>query len=458
MSINKPEHEHLWDLIQDRLSDRLGGSTMGSWIRPIRSVGIQADVLHLSAAPQIRDWVSRRYRAELELALQSEAPQLNRIEFVEASPAQPVLHQVPSTPGSELPVLAQQLNPDYTFDRFVIGNQNRLAHSAALAAAEMPGEGYNPLYLYGPPGLGKTHLLVAIAHYLDRNRPDLHVRYTTAEQFTAEFVSSLRQDGTAAFKRRYRDLGALLIDDVQFFEAKLKTEEEFFHTFNALYESGSQIVLSSDRPASSLSNLAERLRDRFDWGLAAQLGRPDVATRLTLLRKLADESPNPEPDIAVLNEIAKRTPTNLRRLQGALTKVTAYSSLIGEPPTVAIVRELLPSELDSGQEPADGAQSRPPEAPPVAIIQDAVCEVTRVSRADLISTKRTPDVVRARQLAMYLTRDLTNLSLKQIALEFERDHSTIAHGIQTTHSRLEPGNDMHRALERCREVIGRSLD
>jgi chromosomal replication initiator protein len=299
---------------------------------------------------------------------------------------------------------------------------------------------------------------VAVAHYLARNRPDIQVRYTTAEQFTAEFVNSLRQDGSAAFKRRYRDLGALLIDDVQFFEAKRQTEEEFFHTFNALYESGSQIVLSSDRPASSLSNLAERLRDRFDWGLAAQLGRPDIATRLTLLRRLGGESANPVPDIAVLNEIAKRTPTNLRQLQGALTKVTAYSSLIGEPPSTAIVRELLPCVSDCAEDGSTPAVTAPREAPPVAIIQDAVCEVTRISRTDMLSTKRTPDVVRARQLAMYLTRELTNLSLKQIAAEFERDHSTIAHGIQSTHSRLEPGNDMHRALERCRDVIGQALD
>ena len=242
----------------------------------------------------------------------------------------------------------------------MIGSGNRFAHSAALAVAESPGESYNPLFLYGAPGLGKTHLLVSIANYLRRQRPDLPVVYTTAERFTTEFVNSVRPGGAGGaerFKERYREAGALLIDDVQFIEGKARTEEEFFHTFNELLSAGSQIVLSSDRPPEAMGELTDRMRDRFAWGLTVELQGPDLGTRVALLRRLATEHAIPLPDPDALQQIALAAPDNLRRLEGALTRVTALSSMLGEPPTPDLVRRALGG--DHGESERREARSGP---------------------------------------------------------------------------------------------------
>ena len=250
------------------------------------------------------------------------------------------------------------------FDRFVIGSGNRFAHSAALAVAESPGESYNPLFLYGAPGLGKTHLLVSIANYLRRQRPDLPVVYTTAERFTSEFVNSVRPGGAGSpaerFKERYREVGALLIDDVQFLEGKARTEDEFFHTFNELYSAGSQIVLSSDRPPEAMERLTERMRDRFAWGLTVELQGPDLGDPdrpAAPPRRPSTRSRSPTSTCS--SQIALAAPDNLRRLEGALTRVTAFASMLGEAPTADLVREAL------GQRPGRSRSARRPLRSPV---------------------------------------------------------------------------------------------
>ncbi len=242
----------------------------------------------------------------------------------------------------------------------MIGEGNRLAHAAALAVAEAPAEAYNPLFLHGPPGLGKTHLLAAIANYLGGAAPQLNVRYTTAESFTNEFVGALRASGADAFKRRYRDLDVLLIDDVQFLEGKRHTEEEFFHTFNALYEGGSQLVLSADRVPSELSTLEERLRSRFEWGLTVAVGKPNLATRVIVLRRLVSEAGIEVADGDALATLAHRIDANVRQLHGALTRVIAHASLRARPLSSELVEEIIPVAARAASPAASSRSSKPP--------------------------------------------------------------------------------------------------
>ncbi|HSI81439.1 MAG TPA: chromosomal replication initiator protein DnaA, partial [Solirubrobacterales bacterium] len=342
------------------------------------------------------------------------------------------------------------LEPGHVFERFVIGPGNRLAHAAALAVAELPGDAYNPLFLHGPPGLGKTHLLGAIAAYMHENHPGLTIHHTTAERFTAEFVTALRHDGPERFKARYRELDALLIDDVQVLEGKERTQEEFVHTFNALHGAGKQIVLSSDRPPQALSRLEERLRDRFEWGLCVAIEPPDIRTRLALAWRLAASGDAEPPGPEVLREIAARVPANVRLLEGAITRVLAFASMLGEPLQPALVHRALGVGSEAGSAPG------PPATQSVEAIQDAVCSVLDVSREELLSARRTPRIARARQLAMYIAREQTSHSLTEIARRFDRDHTTVVHAIRAVTARLEPGSDTADELRRVRLVLGDS--
>ncbi len=438
----------IWNGVRDELRGTLPQSAFENWLEPLRAVGVQGSRLYVSGPDRVREWFQRRYGAAATDALRRRAPGFTEIAF--ADPPAGTTGTSTAEDRRDQPIPAG-LSAGLDFDHFVIGSGNRFAHSAALAVAESPGESYNPLFLYGQPGLGKTHLLVSIANYLRKQRPDLPVVYTTAERFTSEFVTSLRGDGrpTERFKKRYRGVGALLIDDVQFLEGKAKTEDEFFHTFNELYAQGSQIVLSSDRPPEAMSRLTDRMRDRFAWGLTVEIQGPDPATRIALLKRLAAENGIPVPDIDVLQQISHAAPENLRRLEGALTRVTAFASMLGEVPSVELVRKALGSRADSE---ADVAQ-QPPADQQLERIQIAVCDVLHLSRADLRSPRRAPNLVRGRQLAMYVARNQTDLSLAEIARGFERDHSTVLHSIRRVERDLEPGSDIHKALERIHERL-----
>jgi len=442
----------IWNGVRDELRGTLPQSAFENWLEPLRAVGVQGSRLYVSGPDRVRDWFQRRYGAAATDALRRRAPGFTEIAF--ADPPADIAGTSKSTKTGEdrfAEPIPAGLADGLDFDRFVIGSGNRFAHSAALAVAESPGESYNPLFLYGQPGLGKTHLLVSIANYLRRQRPDLPVVYTTAERFTSEFVTSLRGDGrpTERFKKRYRGVGALLIDDVQFLEGKAKTEDEFFHTFNELYAQGSQIVLSSDRPPEAMGKLTERMRDRFAWGLTVEIQGPDPATRIALLKRLAAENGIPVPDLDVLQQIALAAPENLRRLEGALTRVTAFASMLGEVPSVDLVRKALGSRADD----AALVPERRPADEQLERIQVAVCDVLHLSRADLRSPRRAPNLVRGRQLAMYVARNQTDLSLAEIARGFERDHSTVLHSIRRVERDLEPGSDIHMALERIHERL-----
>jgi chromosomal replication initiator protein len=429
----------LWRRVRGDLERSLPRSTYSLWLEPLRAVSLHGDTIFLSAPATVRTWVERRYAGQLEAALRRQSGEVTAFGFVDAPDAAESRSSAPRS----LP-----LDPSHTFERFVIGPGNRLAHAAALAVAELPGEAYNPLFLHGPPGLGKTHLLGAIVEYMRRNHPELSVHYTTAERFTSEFVGALRRDGPEIFKARYRELDALLIDDVQVLEGKERTEEEFVHTFNTLFAAGKQIVLSSDRPPEALSRLADRLRDRFRWGLRVELDPPDLRTRIALLWRLASDADRELIDPAVLREIATRVPGNVRVLEGAMTRVVAVASLLSEPLSMPIVRRALGPSEAAGR----AAQADPPS---LEAIQEAVCAVNGLQREELLSRRRAAPVARARQLAMYLARELTPLSLAEIARGFDRDHSTVLHATRTVSERLEPGSETAETIHRVRLVLGR---
>lgn len=306
------------------------------------------------------------------------------------------------------------LNPAYTFETFVIGPQNKFAAAAAIAVAEAPGRTYNPLFISGGSGLGKTHLLHGIGHYAKNLYPNLRVRYVSSEEFTNDFINSVRDDAQESFKRRYRDLDMLIIDDIQFLEGKEGTQEEFFHTFNALHQSNHQIVLSSDRPPRELKTLEDRLRTRFEWGLNPDLQFPDLETRIAILSKKAQLS-----DLTVshdvLQYIAENTSSSIRELEGRLLQVSAHASMIHEPVTLKFAQEILGSD-------AVEVQITP------EIIISTTAEYFDLTVADLIGPGKTRPVAHARQIAMYLTRSFTELSLPSIGREFgNRDHSTVLH-------------------------------
>jgi chromosomal replication initiator protein len=424
---SRHELDALWRQVQERLQGSVPESTYRLWLEPLEVLGAEGETLFLGAPDGIRAWSERRYSSLIAEALRDLGSPLGQVSF--AGPGEL------GGGGENDP----DLNPNYTFERFVIGPGNRLAHGAALAVAEAPSEAYNPLFLHGPPGLGKTHLLGAIANYLRDNAPGLSVRYTTAESFTNEFVAALKAKGSAAFKARYRDIDVLLIDDVQFLQGKPATEEEFFHTFNALYESGSQLVLSADRIPSELSTLAARLRDRFEWGLTVAVEPPNLATRLTVLRRLVEEAGVEIVDSEALTELANRIDANVRQLHGALTRVLAHASLMARPLSTELIAEVIP-------------RHRASQPTSVEEIQQRVAERYGISRAELVGSSRAATPLRARQVAIFLTRELTDLSLPQIGrLYGGRDHTTVLNSLRRVEASLD--EDLELA-EKVRELRG----
>jgi len=432
-----------WEAVREELRRDLPAQTFELWLEPLRAEALRKGDLILSAPRSTLAWVERRYGDRVRALAHERIAGVERLLFVQRGAEVGDAEAAPTAHDS-LPVDSR-----HTFSSFVIGPGNRLAHAAALAVAELPGEAYNPLFLHGPPGLGKTHLLGAIVTYLREQQPGLAVHYTTAERFTTEFVTALRVDGPARFKERYRNVDALLIDDVEMIEGKPRTEEEFVHTFNTLHAAGKQIVLSSDRPPQALAQLAERLRDRFDWGLTVELSPPDLRTRLALLWRMVSDLPLELSEPSALAAIASQVPTNVRRLEGAMTRVAALGSLFAEPVSNSLVARALKADSTAVQ-----VADRP--APTIAAIQEAVATAQGLRRDDLLSTSRSPRVAHARQVAMYIARDLTGASLAQIARAFGRDHSTVAYAVRAVEGRIEPGSETAGVINSARRTLGLS--
>ncbi len=316
--------------------------------------------------------------------------------------------------------MSTMLNPKYTFDSFVIGNSNRFAHAASLAVAEAPAKAYNPLFIYGGVGLGKTHLMHAIGHYILHNNPKSQVVYVSSEKFTNELINSIKDDKNVEFRNKYRNIDILLVDDIQFIAGKERTQEEFFHTFNALYEANKQIIISSDRPPKEIPTLEDRLRSRFEWGLIADIQAPDFETRMAILKKKADVEKLNIPN-EVMVYIATKIKSNIRELEGALIRIVAFSSLTNKEISVDLASEALKDIISSKQT----------RQVTIDIIQEVVANYYNLKIEDLKSARRTRNIAFPRQIAMYLSRKLTDMSLPKIGEEFGgRDHTTVIHAYE----------------------------
>jgi chromosomal replication initiator protein len=425
--VDEPTAIRLWDDVSQRLRDTLNETTYETWFSAAGGGSLQ-DGVFVVVVPNdfTREWIENHFLGLLRAATKDSLGREVRVTLTvaETQPAEPVEPVRPTSPTSPTSPSAPQdtqpgANPKYTFDNFVIGSSNRFAHAAALAVAEAPAQAYNPLFIYGGTGLGKTHLLRAIGAYVNDHAKKLTTRYVTSETFTNDFINSLRDKRIEGFKHRYRAYDVLLVDDIQFLEGKERFQEEFFHTFNSLYEAGRQIVISSDRPPKEIATLEERLRSRFEWGLITDIQPPDLETRIAILRKKVTTDGIAVTDPEVLTFIAGRVSTNIRELEGALTRVVAFSSLTGLPLDVdlaeQVLRDLFPSSGDL------------PEVT-IARIQDAVCERFSLTVQELCSQRRSQAVAYPRQVAMYLSRELTDSSLPKIGKEFGgRDHTTVLH-------------------------------
>ncbi|CAN5920080.1 hypothetical protein BH23ACT10_BH23ACT10_05090 [soil metagenome] len=419
----------IWQTSLKILREDLTAAAIHAWLDDTTPIGIENDTVVLAAPHRFaREQLDARYGDALRSALTAAAGRaLNVLVIVRtdetAAPMPSVSAPAVATPyvperAPTVPVGAGgRLNEKYTFDRFVIGASNRFAHAAAFAVAEAPAQAYNPLFIYGGAGLGKTHLLQAVGHYTTSLFSDLRVHYATSEQFTNEFIDAIQSGRRVGFQRRYRDVDVLMIDDIQFLENKEQTQEEFFHTFNALHNAQKQIVISSDRPPKEIGQLEERLRTRFSWGLITDIQPPDLETRLAILRKKSRQDQLPIPD-DVLELIASRIASNIRELEGALIRVAAFASLQRTEITLELAQMVLkdllpePSAVDIT----------------VGLIMAETADYFSLTLDDLCSTSRTRQLVNARQIAMYLTRELTGLSLPKIGQAFGgRDHTTVIH-------------------------------
>ncbi len=432
------ELQPAWRRIRAELRRAVGDSTWQLWLEPLAARQIEGDTLIVEAPAESRAWVEASFSRPLAACAKAVLGSQARVQVVGPGAKLVEAPRARAFTGAEL-------NPRLTFDQFVIGDTNRLAHAAALAVAEMPGLAYNPLFICGPPGLGKTHLLHSIGNYLNEHGDGLKALYTTAEAFTDQFVGALHTGALEAFKATYRGVDVLLVDDVQFLQSKARTEQEFFHTFNALQGAGAQLVLTSDRLPRDLEALEDRLRERFEAGLVTDVRPPDLGTRRTILRKRVQQDALHDIDPAAVELIADRIDTNIRALEGALIRVVAYGSLTGRAVTPDLTGEVL-AGLYPGTRPRGCS---------LQDIQQRTCEAFGVTLEQLVSTSRAAPVTWPRQVAMYLARELTDQTLPAIGRAFgNRNHTTVLHACKRTAERISVDREAYDTVQRLTAELG----
>src|SRR5690554_4333793 len=439
------EHlDELWNKVLTQVEQQISKPSFETWLKSTKLLSYQgSDVIIAAPNSFARDWLENHYVHLIAGILTQLTGKDLYIKFVvqkdqddkDDIPAHVI--QVKNNDQSESS--NGMLNPKYTFDTFVIGSGNRFAHAASLAVAEAPAKAYNPFFIYGGVGLGKTHLMHAIGHYVLEHNPNAKVVYLSSEKFTNEFINSIRDNQTVDFRNKYRSVDILLIDDIQFLAGKEQTQEEFFHTFNTLHEESKQIIISSDRPPKEIPTLEDRLRSRFEWGLITDITPPDLETRIAILRKKA-KADGLDISNEVMIYIANQIDTNIRELEGALIRVVAYSSLINKDIDAALAADALKDIIPSNK----------PKVITVENIQQEVAKKYNIRMEDFAAKKRTKSIAFPRQIAMYLSRELTDLSLPKIGEEFGgRDHTTVIHAYDKI--KEEMNSEIGRAS--CRERV-----
>jgi chromosomal replication initiator protein len=405
-----------WEKALDIISLEISRPGFETWIKTLKPLGMQEGKFILQTPNRFsKEWLQEHYINIIEDALRKASSKDLEVEiFSEDKEEEPIPKRI-----SEEVLYHTNLNPKYTFETFVVGDSNRFAHAAALAVSQNPGKAYNPLFIYGGVGLGKTHLIHAIGHYIHEKFPSLKVLYSSMEKFTVELIDAIKEDGMTKFRDKYRNIDILLIDDIQFLAGKERTQEEFFYTFNALYEAGKQIVITSDRIPKEIPTLEDRLRSRFEWGLMADIQPPDLETRIAILKKKAEAEKVFVPD-EVVEFIAKQIQSNIRELEGALIRTVAFASLNNLPIDLSLVKTVLRDILQ-------------PSVTPISIqkIIQEVANYFHITPDQITGKGRTQEVALPRQIAMYLARTLTDTSLPKIGEDFGgRDHTTVLHAYE----------------------------
>ncbi|MNO15041.1 Chromosomal replication initiator protein DnaA [compost metagenome] len=437
----------IWQHILSIINTKLSKPSFDTWFKATKVVSLSDRSIVISAPTTFAvEWLESRYTKLVATTVLEYLGKQVDVSFVIEESAVPEQTQVYKEPPAIVQAeesVSNMLNPKYTFDTFVIGSGNRFAHAASLAVAEAPARAYNPLFLYGGVGLGKTHLMHAIGHYILEHSPSSKVVYISSEKFTNEFINSIRDNRAESFRNKYRNIDILLIDDIQFIAGKESTQEEFFHTFNALHEERKQIIISSDRPPKEIPTLEERLRSRFEWGLITDIQPPDLETRIAILRKKARAENLDIPNEAMMY-IANQIDTNIRELEGALIRVVAYSSLINQDITTHLAAEALKDIIPSSR----------PKMITIQDIQQRVGEYYNLKLEDFKARKRTKAIAFPRQIAMYLSRELTDFSLPKIGDAFGgRDHTTVIHAHEKITQQLKMDQDLFKVINNITEKI-----